>query len=72
MKSHEFLKGQLKHLLIHFGVEFENPYLDTYSPYDEAIEKVMAYFEEEQPCLLCSINKDHVEKSSLRSYSTFY
>jgi hypothetical protein len=72
MKSQEFLKGQLKHLLIHFGVEFENPYLDTYSPYDEAIEKVMAYLEEEQSCLFCSMNGSQGKKTSLNSYTTSY
>ena len=42
MNSQHILKGQLRHLLIHFGVEFENPYLDSYSPHDEVIDKFIA------------------------------
>ncbi len=37
---HEDLKGQLIEVLLHFGIEFENPYLNTYSPVEEAIEKL--------------------------------
>jgi hypothetical protein len=46
MKSEEMPKGQLRHLLFHFGVQFENPYIDTYSMTDEVIDDLLSESEE--------------------------